>query len=414
MSGGCRPRRTGQDVLRNEKRAGADWRALTGAAVLGSAVGLALGGAYMAGGMARAAADHSRAARLAAAAADGYSEQALQDAAASMDPGVLRIARRHDPFTMAGAAERDRQNAILVARLERQGGGEGQPPLLRASLNATPAPATPFRLGGALESSRELECLTQAVYYEARGETPSGQAAVAQVVLNRVRHPAFPKTVCGVVFQGAARKTGCQFSFACNGAMRRRVEPAAWRRAERVAARALGGEVMADVGRATHFHTTAVAPYWGARMTRVTQVGQHVFYRFNRNPAPMRMLARAEEVSPEQTEAPVFASAEEVMESEAAPALGGEVRLTSAVIEPGSKVTLEAMGGPLEPAMEPASAPAAAKASAKSQEAPAKSPAAAKAAGAAGGVKAAAAKPAARDEKPADAKARPADGGKAA
>ena len=149
-------------------------------------------------------------------------------------------------------------------------------------------------------------------------------------------------------------------------------------------------------------------------MTRVTQVGQHVFYRFNRNPAPMRMLARAEEVSPEQTEAPVFASAEEVMESEAAPALGGEVRLTSAVIEPGSKVTLEAMGGPLEPAMEPASAPAAAKAPAKSQEAPAKSPAAAKAASAAGGVKAAAAKPAARDEKPADAKARPADGGKAA
>jgi len=369
----------------------------------------------MAGGMARAATDHSRAARLAAAAADGYSEQALQDAAASMDPGVLRIARRHDPFTMAGAAERDRQNAILVARLERHSDGRGQAPLLRASLNATPAPAAPFRLGGALESSRELECLTQAVYYEARGETPSGQAAVAQVVLNRVRHPAFPKTVCGVVFQGAARKTGCQFSFACNGVMRRRVEPAAWRRAERVASRALGGEVMAEVGRSTHFHTTAVAPYWGPRMTRVTQVGQHVFYRFNRNPAPMRMLARAEEVSPEQTEAPVYASADDVMQAEAAPALGGEVRLTSAVVEPSSKVTLEAMGGPLEPATEPASAPAAkAPAALKAQDGAMKAAAQAKGAPATGAAKSAAAKPAARDDKPAEAKARPAEAGKTA
>ena len=402
--------------MRNEKRAGADWRALTGAAVLGSAVGLALGGAYMAGGMARAATDHSRASRLAAAAADGYSEQALQDAAASMDPGVLRIARRHDPFTMAGAAERDRQNAILVARLERQGGAQGQGPLLRVSLNATPAPAAPFRLGGALESSRELECLTQAVYYEARGETPSGQAAVAQVVLNRVRHPAFPKTVCGVVFQGAARKTGCQFSFACNGVMRRRVEPAAWRRAERIAVRALGGEVMADVGRATHFHTTAVAPYWGPRMTRVTQVGQHVFYRFNRNPAPMRMLARSEEVSPEQTETPLFAAVEAQEAAEPAASLGGEIRLTSAVVQPGAKVSLDGMGGPLEPAVEPASAPAMAKAqpaAAKSAEGSTKAPAAKASVAPAKPQGPAANKAAARDDQPAEPKARPVEGGKA-
>jgi spore germination cell wall hydrolase CwlJ-like protein len=353
-----RPRRTGQDVLQHDNKVRADWRALTGAALLGSTVGLALGGAYMAGGMARAANDHERASRLAAAAADGFSEQALQDAAARMDPGVLRVARRHDPFTMAGAAERDRQSAILVARLERKAPArEPDGLMLRASLNVTPSAAAPFRLGGALEASREVECLTQAVYYEARGETPAGQAAVAQVVLNRVRHPAFPKTVCGVVFQGANSRV-CQFSFACNGVMRRPVEPAAWRRAERVAHKALSGEVMPEVGRATHFHTTAVAPAWGLRMARVTQVGEHIFYRFHRNPAPSRMLAEAEAVSPEQTEAPVYARVAEndVAEPETSAARPSDIRLTSAVVEAKPAATL-GMGGPLEPPTEPASAP---------------------------------------------------------
>jgi spore germination cell wall hydrolase CwlJ-like protein len=353
-----RPRRTGQDVLQNAKWVRADWRALTAAAVLGSTVGLALGGAYMAGGMAGAASDHARAARLAAAAADGYSEQALQDAAARMDPGVLRIARRHDPFTVAGAAERDRQSSILVARLERGSASSQQPPILRASLNPTPIPAAPFRLGGALEASRDMECLTQAVYYEARGETPAGQAAVAQVVLNRVRHPAFPKTVCGVVFQGANSRV-CQFSFACNGAMRARVEPAAWRRAERVAHKALSGEVMAEVGRSTHFHTTAVAPSWGPRLTRVTQVGVHIFYRFGRDPAPSRMLASAHEITPEQTEAPVYARVGESMDVRDRIEGESDIRLTSATLVPMPTNTL-GMGGPAEPPQEPASAPKAA------------------------------------------------------
>ncbi len=356
LSGGMRPRRTGQDVLQNENWVRADWRALTVAAVLGASVGLALGGAYLAGGMAGAAADHARAARLAAAAADGFSEAALQDAAARMDPGVLRVARRHDPFTMAGAAERDRQSAILVARLERGGGSSSQPLLLRASLNPSPIPAAPFRLGGALEASRDMECLTQAVYYEARGETPAGQAAVAQVVLNRVRHPAFPNTVCGVVFQGANSRV-CQFSFACDGAMRARVEPGAWRRAERVAHRALSGEVMADVGRATHFHTTSVSPAWGPRLTRVAQIGVHVFYRYGREAASGRMLAHADEIAPEQIEAPVFAQLNETPDLGGRTEAGSDIRLTSATLvsTPGQS---RGMGGPVEPPQEPASAPA--------------------------------------------------------
>ena len=103
---------------------------------------------------------------------------------------------------------------------------------------------------------------------------------MAQVVLNRVRHPAFPKSVCGVVYQGAARRTGCQFSFTCSGVMRGRVNQAAWNRARDVASKALSGGVYAAVGNATHFHTTGVSPAWRGSLVRVSQVGSHLFYRF--------------------------------------------------------------------------------------------------------------------------------------
>ncbi|MBX3484958.1 MAG: cell wall hydrolase [Phenylobacterium sp.] len=132
----------------------------------------------------------------------------------------------------------------------------------------------------------DLECLTQAVYYEARGESSRGQYAVAQVVMNRVKHPAFPKSVCAVVFQGAGHR-GCQFSFACDGSMRRGQEgrrgheSEAWDRARAVATRTLAGAALADIGSATHFHTAAVAPMWAPHMLRVSQVGMHVFYRFS-------------------------------------------------------------------------------------------------------------------------------------
>lgn len=229
----------------------------------------------MAGGMARATTDHARASRIAAAAEGGFSEDVLLREAA-FDPGVARIARRHDPFT--GPAEIERQSAVLATRLA-EAPKPGAAALKTASLTA----AAPFRMVGALDTSRELECLTQAVYFEARGETPAGQAAVAQVVLNRVRHPSFPKSVCGVVFQGAGKRVGCQFSFACDGSMRARRESAAWERARKVATRALSGVVMAGIGEATHFHTTNVAPNWGPRLVRTAEVGMHVFYKFGRN-----------------------------------------------------------------------------------------------------------------------------------
>lgn len=125
---------------------------------------------------------------------------------------------------------------------------------------------------------RDLGCLTDAVYYEARGEPEQGQAAVAQVVLNRTRQRGFPKSVCGVVFQRAG--AACQFSFACDGSVTSRREAGAWRRARLVAARALDGYRVAEVGGATHFHVAGLAVGWGGRLMQVARIGAHVFYGF--------------------------------------------------------------------------------------------------------------------------------------
>ncbi len=143
-------------------------------------------------------------------------------------------------------------------------------------------PSSPFFASTTdIESyGRAVDCLTTAVYYEAASETPAGQAAVAQVVLNRARHPAYPRTVCGVVFQGSERTTGCQFSFTCDGAMARKPSAAGWARARGVAVAALNGHVVTGVGTATHYHTDWVAPYWAPRLSKITQIGTHIFYRW--------------------------------------------------------------------------------------------------------------------------------------
>jgi hypothetical protein len=155
-------------------------------------------------------------------------------------------------------------------------------PLIDPRAIAPGAPATPFDTQGQEEADqrRSLDCLTAAVYYEARSESEEGQRAVAQVVLNRVRHRAFPNSVCGVVYQGSQRSTGCQFSFTCDGSMRGRPEPSAWDRARRIASEALSGSVYAPVGVATHYHTTAIRPWWAASLTRAITVGSHIFYRW--------------------------------------------------------------------------------------------------------------------------------------
>ncbi|QIG80609.1 cell wall hydrolase [Stakelama tenebrarum] len=140
--------------------------------------------------------------------------------------------------------------------------------------------ARAFRVSGAAaDQARAVDCLAAAVYYEA-GDDREGQQAVAQVVLNRVRHPAFPNTVCGVVFQGSERSTGCQFTFTCDGAMARRPAEAAWRRARETARGALNGDVYAEVGHATHYHTDWVVPYWSSSLEKITEVHGHLFFRW--------------------------------------------------------------------------------------------------------------------------------------
>jgi hypothetical protein len=160
--------------------------------------------------------------------------------------------------------------------------------------------ALPFTLGeaGAGTRAQALECLTSAIYYEAGNESAEGQRGVAQVVLNRVRHPAFPASVCAVVYEGSTRATGCQFTFTCDGSLQRRPDPAGWDRAKKVAAQALSGSVYAPVGWATHYHADYVVPYWASSLAKNAVVGTHIFYRWSggwgRQPAFAQAYVRRE------------------------------------------------------------------------------------------------------------------------
>jgi len=208
---------------------------------------------------------------------------------ARMDPAALALAIRHDPnapratplgltpgwesLTLAGKPSL----AFGSSGLEAQRINAATP-----GLTSLLVPARPFvfRAAGADDRNRALRCLTQAVYYEAALESDEGQAAVAQVVLNRVRDRNYANTVCGVVFDGAERLTGCQFSFTCDGALARTPIAWAWNRSRAVAERALNGHVATRVGTATHYHADYVHPWWAPTLNKLTQVGSHVFYRW--------------------------------------------------------------------------------------------------------------------------------------
>ncbi len=311
----------------------ADRRSLFGAAAFGSCMGLALGGAYLAGGLARNA-------RPTAPAATATTFAAAPPAA---QPEQV-----------------DRPRAFHL--FDRRA---------RADVPAAP----PFSLRGALAPARDLECLSQAVYYEARGETDAGQRAVAQVVLNRVRHPRFPKSVCGVVFQHAG--DSCQFSFACDGSTRRRVEADAWRRAEQVAQRALSGAVVPGVGAATDFRVAHI-PATG--LERVIRIGSHVFYRFGgRLGSPASLSGRPQPSAAESTRVlaalaipdagqMLSASVKSVERAAAAVAGVGRAPAVAAATSPASTT---AGASEATPAPIPAKTPVASAASAKVETAPA-------------------------------------------
>ena len=196
---------------------------------------------------------------------------------------MLLFAASCVPQAMANEAPQ-RLTAAALAKAEPVPTAAVEPPPLPelAEDIAVGSPARPFELGQASDHDAQtaLECLTAAIYYEARSESEGGQRAVAQVVLNRVRHPAFPKSVCGVVYQGSNRSTGCQFTFTCDGSLARARQPGPWERARRIAEEALSGYVYEPVGLATHYHTTAIHPWWANALTRAVTIGNHIFYRW--------------------------------------------------------------------------------------------------------------------------------------
>jgi spore germination cell wall hydrolase CwlJ-like protein len=127
---------------------------------------------------------------------------------------------------------------------------------------------------------REHRCLAEVLYYEARGEGQKGQQAIAEVVFHRMNHGNYGHSICAVVYEGAGHP-GCQFSFTCNGDLKRAKQPRAWRRAEALAARILTGEIPLHnaTGGATNFHSVSVTPQWAGTLQRTIQIGNHIFYR---------------------------------------------------------------------------------------------------------------------------------------
>ncbi|MFN3522024.1 MAG: cell wall hydrolase [Phenylobacterium sp.] len=218
----------------------------------------------------------------------GWSARSLERLTAELDPSTLALARRHDPAAKVDYWGRPRGwETFRLADYPTLGFGttfdetarriNALKPYAKGPIN----PMDPFVLrADSRDRARALKCLTQAVYFEAAREPTIGQEAVAQIVLNRVRHPAYPNSVCGVVYQGSARRTGCQFTFTCDGSLAYAPERRAWERAEAVARRALDGFVLEQVGPATHYHADYVAPYWAPTLVKLTRIGDHIFYRW--------------------------------------------------------------------------------------------------------------------------------------
>lgn len=153
-------------------------------------------------------------------------------------------------------------------------------PFSKAPIEKAPPYVLPVEVSIISGRRSSLDCLTSTIYYEAAHEPDVGKRAVAQVVLNRARHPAFPSSVCGVVYQGSDRRTGCQFTFTCDGSLARRPTRKGWEEARTIATSALSGAVEPSVGMATHYHASYVVPYWAPSLDKIVKLGVHIFYRW--------------------------------------------------------------------------------------------------------------------------------------
>jgi spore germination cell wall hydrolase CwlJ-like protein len=164
------------------------------------------------------------------------------------------------------------RTAHAVASLTPAGGKEPEPRQLYAGL---------IKSG---DMAREQRCLAEAVYFEARSEPEKGRAAVAQVVLNRVKSGVYPTSVCGVVYQNRHRKLACQFTFACEGKSLRITEPASWQVAERIARDVYQGRIyLTEVAASTHYHADYVSPRWAKKLKKMDVIGRHIFYSTERS-----------------------------------------------------------------------------------------------------------------------------------
>lgn len=238
--------------------------------------------------------------------------EAREDAAFVVTDDVqsIGLVEKPGPVEPTDAERRARLNDRLQAMLrEGKGARLTDAPVRRTAARDPAARPSPARHAGYTPPSldlktapqipdNDLDCLTQAIYYEARNESESGQAAVAEVVMNRVRHPAYPDRVCAVVYQRNSRT--CQFTFTCDGSIgRSAVRPAAWARAQRIARDVLDGRHAGQLpANSVNYHANYVSPSWGQRLARVRQIGAHIFYGEPLNGGKTPGAGEAESPSP--------------------------------------------------------------------------------------------------------------------
>ncbi len=180
-------------------------------------------------------------------------------------------------------------NRVAEQRLRNKQSGIQYPTLVGVEGSGI-SPTT--LIANAKHKERELNCLAEAVYYESRSETKDGQKAVAEVVLNRVKSKNFPNTICGVVYQGAERTSGCQFSFTCDGSTSHTPSGKVWKRSKMVAQHMILEASAPMTWRSTHYHTTKVKPVWADSLRHTRQYETHVFYR------PMPRKSRSRTIDP--------------------------------------------------------------------------------------------------------------------
>ncbi|MEM8664238.1 MAG: cell wall hydrolase [Pseudomonadota bacterium] len=203
--------------------------------------------------------------------------------------------KRPNPIAAPTATSTQAASNLLAAKLlaYQTEGPDIEEPFRRLLVGRTDAPTLPHGISGGgrdhwwsdrplpktVGSKASLRCLAQAIYFEARGESALGQQAVAQVVLNRVKNPAYPDDVCGVVYQNKTWTNRCQFTFACDGLKDVVRDKKAWREAAAIAKRFADGRAwLADVGASTHYHAKRVRPRWARSMRRVKTIDRHIFY----------------------------------------------------------------------------------------------------------------------------------------